>query len=472
MTMPELPDKPYSIAHRGASAYAIENTLLAFRKAAELGADMWEVDIRMSADGQVVVYHDPALPDGRAVAELTWAALNEGMPDGCPQIEEVLLLAAEHGAGIYADIKDLAACLPTLDALRTHGISLAILGAFDAEAVAILRQANCPYPISALVPLGEDPNSYAPHADIIHLCWEHMERPQDMLTPDLFTRAFANGQHIAIWHEEDPSRMAAIRTKPVLGICSDRPEMVNPFRPPVSWPVKTVCHRGANKIAPENTLPAFECIFAGGFSHIELDLHVTSDDHIVVLHDAKLDRTTNGTGLVADHTLSELRELDAGGWFEPFFSGLRIPTLDEVLDLAKRYDGALYLELKTAPPARVWDTVKRAGWQDRCFFWSFNQAFLRELRTHAPEANIMARRQDYPTLAAAIADYDAAIIEFLPDHDPKEIAALRGSTTRAMVQYSGRAPEQFDKLIKLRPDMLNLDYPFDFSRHLASKKTP
>ena len=78
-----LPPRPYAIAHRGASAYAPENTLAAFRKAAVLGADMWEIDIRVTADDRVVVFHDAALPDGRAIAEMTWDELRAAKPD-CP----------------------------------------------------------------------------------------------------------------------------------------------------------------------------------------------------------------------------------------------------------------------------------------------------------------------------------------------------------------------------------------------------
>lgn len=462
-----VPKRPFSIAHRGASAYAPENTMAAFRKASSLGADMWEIDIRVTADDQVIVFHDPVLPDGRAVADLRYAEVLDALPD-CPLLQDVVALAAELGAGLYADIKDLRACLPTLDGLRAHKIDPVIIGAFDPKAVDILRDADCEHPISALVPIGADPFEHAPGADVIHLCWEHMERPQDTLTPALFARAFAAGQQVAIWHEEDPDRMAAIRTKPVIGICSDRPELVNLVTPPRDWPVEIVCHRGANKVAPENTLPALECALAAGFSHIEVDLQISSDGEIVVHHDPTLDRTTNGKGAVAAHSLAELRALDAGSWFDPFFAGTPIPTLAEVLTLVQKYHAQAYLELKSAQPQPVWAAVSQFGLAEHCFFWSFNHAALKELRALAPQAQIMARRQDYPDLGAAMSDYDASIIEFLPDADPAEILALRGSQTRAMVHYAGKEPAFFDTLMALRPQLLNLDHPFDFARHITA----
>jgi len=465
VTSIKIPVRPYSIAHRGASAYAPANTMAAFRKAAELGADMWEVDIRISADGVPIVHHDATLASGHVLREMTREALRAQMPD-CPDLSEVVALAAELGAGIYADIKDAEAALPTLQLLQDAAIAPVIIGAFSPEIVQTLKKAGSTYPVSGLVPIGADPHIHAADADVIHLCWEHLPAPQETLTPELFARAFRDGKEVVLWHEEDPARMAAIRTKPVTGICSDMPELVNPFRAPSDYPFGIVCHRGANTIAPENTLPAFECALAGGFDFIELDLHITADSEIVVIHDPTLERTTDGKGPVTQRTLAELRALDAGTWFDPFFAGTRIPILDEVLALLKRYDGRAYLEFKSAPPAPVLDRILRAGLLDRVFFWSFNRDFLVTLRQLSPSAQIMARRQDYPSLAETIADFDANIVEFTPAASALEIASLRGSAVTSMVAYMGGDTEMFAHLIRLRPDLFNLDQPFAFAREV------
>lgn len=468
MTATTIPPRPLSIAHRGASAYAPANTLAAFRKAAELGADMWEVDIRITADGVPVVHHDATLADGDALGEMSREALRTAMPD-CPDLSEVIALAAELGAGIYADIKDAQAALPTLQLLKDAAIAPVIIGAFNAEIVQTLKNAGSAYPVSGLVPIGADPHVHAADADVIHLCWEHLPSPQDTLTPTLFARAFRDGKQVVLWHEEDPVRMAAIRTKPVTGICSDMPELVNPFRAPSDYPFGIVCHRGANTIAPENTLPALECALAAGFDVIEVDLHVATDGEIVVFHDPVLERTTNGTGPVAQQSLAALRKLDAGCWFDPFFEGTRIPTLEEVLDLLQRYDGRAYLEFKSAPPAPVLDRVEKTGLLNRVFFWSFNRDYLKKLRQLSPAAQIMARRQDYPSLEETIADFDANIIEFSPTACPLEIASLRGSQIRSMVAYMGDDTEMFAQLIRLRPDLFNLNHPFAFARAVSQR---
>ena len=79
-------------------------------------------------------------------------------------------------------------------------------------------------------------------------------------------------------------------------------------------------HRGACKVAPENTLPAFEAAVRLGADGVELDVQYSSDGGLVVIHNPLLDATSTGTGRVAAHTLDELRSLDAGGWFGPEFA--------------------------------------------------------------------------------------------------------------------------------------------------------
>ena len=91
-------------------------------------------------------------------------------------------------------------------------------------------------------------------------------------------------------------------------------------------------HRGFPAQYPENTLVSFQAAVDAGVGMIELDVTLSLDSEVVVIHDDTLDRTTSGAGAVDSHTLPELRKLDAGGWFHKKFAGEKIPTLDEVLD--------------------------------------------------------------------------------------------------------------------------------------------
>lgn len=94
-------------------------------------------------------------------------------------------------------------------------------------------------------------------------------------------------------------------------------------------------HRGYRARFPENTMAAFKAARDLGVPMIELDVTLTKDGHVVVIHDETLDRTSDGKGHVREHTLSQLKKLDAGGWFSPFFRGEKIPTLSDVLDFFK-----------------------------------------------------------------------------------------------------------------------------------------
>ncbi len=121
------------------------------------------------------------------------------------------------------------------------------------------------------------------------------------------------------------------------------------------WPVN-LAHRGASTLAPENTIEAFRLAVEAGAGGLELDVHMTRDGHIVVIHDATVDRTTNGSGAVSEMTLTELRRFDAGHTFSPDGGstrpyrgrGVRVPTLVEVLE---EFPGvAVNIEIKAGTP--------------------------------------------------------------------------------------------------------------------------
>ena len=99
--------------------------------------------------------------------------------------------------------------------------------------------------------------------------------------------------------------------------------------------VANVAHRGASGSYPENTLIAFQKALEIGVDEIELDLHSTRDGHLVVMHDAAVDRTTDGTGAIAELTLAEIKALDTGSAFGAQFRGERVPTWEEALDLVQ-----------------------------------------------------------------------------------------------------------------------------------------
>jgi len=135
-------------------------------------------------------------------------------------------------------------------------------------------------------------------------------------------------------------------------------------------------------------MAAFKKAVALGANFIETDLQLSRDARLVAIHDATVNRTTNGQGTVHDMTLTELRRLDAGSWFGSEFAGERIPTLDEILAFSKKHDVVFYLEIK---PGGSWGgehaligALRESGEIPRAVVISFDAAIVLSLRKIEP----------------------------------------------------------------------------------------
>jgi glycerophosphoryl diester phosphodiesterase len=151
-------------------------------------------------------------------------------------------------------------------------------------------------------------------------------------------------------------------------------------------------HRGAAARAPENTLAGLRRAKALGCAWVEFDVRLTGDGALVLCHDPRLDRTTNGSGLVSATSLAAIRECDGGSWFDPSFAGERMPTLDEVLLLAAELDLGANIEIKSdrgreyATAAAVAPSAPRPrGRPSAVLVSSFLPSTLAALRELAPE---------------------------------------------------------------------------------------
>lgn len=156
---------------------------------------------------------------------------------------------------------------------------------------------------------------------------------------------------------------------------------------PHAFPVAVIAHRGNSAAAPENTLAAFESAIRAGADAVELDVRLSADGHLVLMHDETVDRTTDGQGHVSELTLEQLRRLDAGGRFDPAFTGERIPTLDDALAVIKGRAMA-FVEIKTADritPRLVAEALARHGMVDSTLLISFEEAPLEAMRAIAPQ---------------------------------------------------------------------------------------
>ena len=237
-------------------------------------------------------------------------------------------------------------------------------------------------------------------------------------------------------------------------------------------------HRGAAAYAPENTLAGLRRAKALGCAWVEFDVRLTADGALVVCHDASLDRTTSGSGLVAAQSLAAIRECDAGSWFARGFAGERVPTLEEALGLAAKLGLGANVELKAdrgreyATAAAVATTVRSLrGGAPAVLVSSFLVAALVALRELAPEIPRAVLFRVVPRGWAELA-LRLGVTMIGADHRrlrPRRIAAIRAAGYR-LAAYTVNDPARARLLFEwgatsvfsdapdiVRPDMIHAD---------------
>lgn len=149
---------------------------------------------------------------------------------------------------------------------------------------------------------------------------------------------------------------------------------------------QVTAHRGFSRVAPENTLPAFKAAMDSGADYIELDVQLTADDQLVVIHDDKLDRTTNGRGLVINRTYEQLKVLSAGSWFgsDGEFDDAEIPLFRDVLELVGK-DIMLNIEIKKSgdpkkTAEKTVELIEQYGIVNSCYVTSFSYPALKKVK--------------------------------------------------------------------------------------------
>ena len=230
----------------------------------------------------------------------------------------------------------------------------------------------------------------------------------------------------------------------------------------------TIAHRGASGHAPENTMAAFRRAVEFGARFIETDLQLSRDARVLAMHDFTLDRTTTGKGDVHQLPLNQIRALDAGGWFgergEKSYAGEKVPTLEEILDLAKQYDVIFYLEIK-------------AGQQ-----WGIEHVVVATLRDYNAGARVVILSFD-PAALDTIHRLDSTIMTgFLCEHPASDLvertvrAGARQLVARGdlitldviekahhaglqVVAWTINEVEQMQRLIAIGVDGIITDYP-------------
>lgn len=155
---------------------------------------------------------------------------------------------------------------------------------------------------------------------------------------------------------------------------------------------KVIAHRGANKKAPQNTLPAFKKAIEENADGFETDVHLTKDGVPVICHNYTIDETSDGNGKISSFTFDELRSFDFGAYFSPDFKGTTIPTLDEFLEVTSKSSAEIInIELKkpfdrntVRLVQKTLDAVKKYGCLDRVIISSFSPSLLKTVKKIDP----------------------------------------------------------------------------------------
>jgi len=219
-----------------------------------------------------------------------------------------------------------------------------------------------------------------------------------------------------------------------------------------------VCHMGARLDAPENTVPSAEIAAQKGGAILELDIRQSRDGVLYVIHDATVDRTTDGAGAVAEMNSAEIDALDAGAWFAPEFAGVRVPRLQDYLAQFKDRMG-FYLELKWCDPQAVAQLVDRLEIAGQCFTSSFEAEMRAGMRKYAPEVRQMVHWNIPQNAERARDEHGAAIVEFFASNFAEDdVRDAQAAGLDVMVFEDQPNVDLFRRALGLNLTYVNIDH--------------
>lgn len=226
-----------------------------------------------------------------------------------------------------------------------------------------------------------------------------------------------------------------------------------------------IAHRGASGEAPENTGSAFLLAIEQQCDMIELDIQLTTDGQFIICHDEDVSRTTSGTGMIHELTLSELRQLDAGSWFGPSFAGERLLLLKELFEFIPPAI-SLNIEVKTPlndlTQAQLIRLIREYHRTHTAVISSFDHKLLYRLKKAAPDIRIgllYIGKLTHPLQLVRQFELEVhSLHPYYPLIDPEDIQALRASGLQTYA-WTVNDPEAMQRLIDAQVSGIITDYP-------------
>jgi glycerophosphoryl diester phosphodiesterase len=234
--------------------------------------------------------------------------------------------------------------------------------------------------------------------------------------------------------------------------------------------IVAIAHRGEHLQRPENTIPAFQEAIRVGADFIEVDVRTTSDGKLVLSHDATVDRCTNGTGKVSEMTFAQIETLDAGIKKGPEFAGVKVPTFDQVLDLARGKIG-VYVDVKDASARDLVSHIDGHGMTDRVVIYcGLNLA--KQIQELNPKLKVMPESDSVEHAQLLIDQLHPKVIAFgARDFTPEIIRVVKKGNAEIYVDIMGAtdAPAGWQAAIDAGADGLQSDRPGPLVEYLRQK---
>ena len=243
--------------------------------------------------------------------------------------------------------------------------------------------------------------------------------------------------------------------------------------PSLKHPIAVIAHRAGRGIMPENTLSAIHNAIKLGVDYVELDIRVTKDGQLVIMHDEQVDRTTNGKGAIGDLDLSTIRTLDAGSKFDLKYAGEKVPTFDEVLD-ACHGKVHIYVDHKRAPTQQVFDAIRQHGMEKEVVVYNGVRG-LQEWKKIAPHIPVMPSLPNRYRVQGGVITFEKELAAEVVDGNLVEwtkelVDQCHVLGVKVYVDNLGPNdnPAGFKKAIEMGVDGIQTDYPDQLLAYLKA----
>jgi glycerophosphoryl diester phosphodiesterase len=222
--------------------------------------------------------------------------------------------------------------------------------------------------------------------------------------------------------------------------------------------IETVCHKGANEYAPENTYASAQLCVEWGMDYVEIDVNRSKDGVFYLLHGPEVDATTNGHGRITDLTADVIDQLDAGSWFHPQFANEKVPRLAPFLRWIKG-KAKLFLDIKAGTPQEIIDLIYQFDLQDDCFLWCGDDRWALQLRALDRKLQLKINVETVADVIDAHERFQANIVEVALAHvNQPFINACRARGIKIMVYHQEKDIEAFRAVLRSGVDMINLNH--------------